>query len=335
MQILVAGGAGYIGSHVAWQLVQRGHEVIVYDDLSTGHRFLVDGLPCVVANIADPEKLAGALRGVSAVMHFADRSQATESVEDPKKYFENNLQGGLQLLHAVLQQGTPYFVYSSSCAVYGLPREVPIVEEAPRIPITPYGASKLAFEHFLEAYSKAYGLRFVSLRYFNAAGADEGGTIGELHQPETHLIPRALEVAAGLRKELEIYGTDYPTADGTGVRDYVHVCDLAEGHLRALEYLVGGGQPTAFNLGTGTGSSILTVLATVEEVTGHPIRKRFCPRRPGDPPVLVADAQRARDTLCWKPSRSLREMVASAWNWMGSIPQAAAPEQWKRENRPA
>ena len=316
MRVLVTGGAGYIGSHAARLLARQGHEVVIYDNLSTGHRFLADGFPCVIGNIADPKKLVPALNGVEAVMHFAAHAEVAESAQNPRKYFENNVVSGLALLNAVVEAHVPFFIFSSSCAVYGLPQELPIPENTPRLPINPYGASKLVFEHTLEAYGKAYGLRFVSLRYFNAAGADESGKIGELHRPESHLIPRALEAAAGAREELEIYGTDYPTSDGTCIRDYVHVNDLGEAHRLALEYLRSGGESTSLNLGSGTGHSILQVLSMVEEVTGCTPGRRFSPRRAGDPPVLVADPQRARQLLGWKPSRSLREMVATAWKWM-------------------
>ena len=316
MRVLVTGGAGYIGSHTVRRLARNGHEVVVYDNLSTGHAFLARGFECIVADLADREKLAAALQGIGAVMHFAAYSCVDESMTNPQKYFENNLRSGLALFNAILEAKTPYFILSSTCAVYGHPLQIPISENAPRIPINPYGASKLALEHALEAYSAAYGLRFVTLRYFNAAGADETGEIGELHQPETHLIPRALEAATGSQTQFDIYGSDYPTADGTCVRDYVHVNDLADAHVLALEYLVRDGKTAAFNLGSGRGYSILEVLSTVEKVTGNTLQKHFCPRRPGDPPVLVADPQRALQLLHWEPSRSLHDMVATSWNWM-------------------
>ena len=309
-------GAGYIGSHAARALARHGHSVLIYDNLSTGHRLLANGFDVVVGDIRDAKMVASALRDVDAVMHFAAHAYVGESVQNPRKYFENNVQSGLSFLNSVLESGIRNLIFSSTCAVYGLPAKIPIAEDTVRQPVNPYGASKLFFEHALEAYNKAYGLRYVSLRYFNAAGADKGGEIGELHDPEIHLIPSALQVAMGIRPELKIYGTDYPTPDGTCVRDYIHVSDLAEGHLLALEYLAAGGEPRALNLGAGTGHSIREVVSVVEEVTGSTLRKRYCPRRPGDPPVLVADPSRAQQLLQWKPSRSLQQIVSSAWKWM-------------------
>ena len=318
MRVLVTGGAGYIGSHAVRQLVKRGHDVLVFDNLSTGHRFSVGESELVVADIADVEILSRILPRVDAVMHFAAYSCIAESVRDPRKYFDNNVRSGLSLLDAVIERKVRYFILSSSCSVYGVPSHIPISERAPRVPINPYGASKLALEHAMEAYHEAYDLKFVSLRYFNAAGADESSEIGELHMPETHVIPCALEAAAGIRTQFDIYGTDYDTADGTCVRDYIHVNDLAQAHILALEYLAGGGQAEAFNLGTGRGHSIRDVVSTVEAVTGRPLPTHLGPRRPGDPPVLVADPQRAVEQLRWKPSRSLQDIVATAWNWMQS-----------------
>ena len=318
MRVLVTGGAGYIGSHAVRRLAKRGHEVLVLDNLSNGHRFSVEEFELVVADIADVDVLSRILPTVDAVMHFAAYAYVAESVRDPRKYFDNNVRSGLSLLNAVIEHKTRYFILSSTCAVYGVPSQIPISEKAPRAPINPYGASKLALEHALEAYHEAYGLQFASLRYFNAAGADESSNIGELHVPETHVIPCALEAAAGLRTRFEIYGTDYATADGTCVRDYIHVNDLADAHILALEYLAAGEKAGAFNLGTGRGHSILDVVSTVERVTGLPLSTHFGPRRPGDPPVLVADPQRAMEQLHWKPTRSLQDIVATAWNWMQS-----------------
>ena len=245
MKILLTGGAGYIGSHTARLLARRGHTVLICDNLSTGHRFLVEDFEFALGDLRDRSKLEQVLQGTDAVLHFAAHACVEESVRDPRKYFENNVLAGLSLLSAVVEARIPFFVFSSSCAVYGLPGKIPLSEKAPRLPINPYGASKLVFEHALEAYGQAYGLQFASLRYFNAAGADESSEIGELHQPETHLIPRALEVASGIRQEFEIYGSQYPTADGTCVRDFVHVNDLAEAHLLALDYLRDSGDSPA------------------------------------------------------------------------------------------
>jgi UDP-glucose-4-epimerase GalE len=315
VNVLITGGAGYIGSHTARRLTRRGHRVRIYDNLSTGHRSLAEGFELVVGDVGDPVALALALRGIDAVLHFAGHAYVGESVEHPRKYFENNLRSGMSLLNSVLDSGIRNFVFSSTCAVYGIPKQIPICEDDPREPVNPYGASKYALEMVLEAYSKAYGLSSVSLRYFNAAGADEGGEIGEMHEPETHLIPCALEAAAGLRDELTVFGDDYATPDGTCVRDYVHVNDLAEAHVLALEYLVNGGASTAVNLGTGEGKSIKELVTLIEAVTGKKLPTRVAPRRAGDPPVLVADASRAREVLKWRPSLTMTDILSSALKW--------------------
>ena len=316
MRVLVTGGAGYIGSHVARVLARRRHRVLILDNLSTGHRALVEGFPLLVGDLGDRAVVASALRGIDAVMHLAAHSDVGESVRNPRKYFENNVRSGLSFLNQVQDAGIRYFVFSSSCSVYGPPSKIPITEQTPREPVSPYGASKLFFERTLEAYGKADGLRFASLRYFNAAGADESGEIGELHDPETHLIPSALQVAAGIRPHLEIYGEDYPTPDGTCIRDYIHVTDLAEAHVVALDYLASGGGSIAVNLGTGTGHSVRQVVSIVEEVTGVVLPQRISPRRAGDPPILVADSSRAEKLLHWKASRSLLDGISSAWRWV-------------------
>jgi UDP-glucose-4-epimerase GalE len=315
MRVLVVGGAGYIGSHAVRALVRRGHDVRVYDNLSTGHRFLVKGLDLVVGDIGDEEKLTPALRGIDAVMNFAALASVGQSMQQPRTYFRNNVEGGLCLLNEVMEAGIRHFIQSSTCAVYGIPPNVPIREETPRQPFSPYGTSKLFFEHALEAYAEAYAIRFVSFRYFNAAGADESGEIGELHNPETHLIPSILQAAIGSTPEVEIYGTDYPTPDGTCIRDYIHVNDLAEAHALGLEYLADGGGSTALNLGTGTGNSVKEVVTTVERIIGRQVKKKIGPRRPGDPPVLVADACKAKQVLGWKASRDLENIISSAWAW--------------------
>ncbi len=316
MRVLVTGGAGYIGSHCARALARGRHQVVVYDDLSTGHEFLARGFELVKADIGDGSQLARALAGVDAVMHFAALSIVPESAANPRKYFDNNVRKGLMLLNAVLDAGVRKFIFSSTAAVYGIPQRTPITEDMPKDPVNPYGLSKLAFEHTLEAYDQGYGLRYSSLRYFNAAGADEAGDIGELHNPETHLIPNALAAAAGMRPELEIFGDDYPTADGTCIRDYIHVSDLAEAHVLALEYLNDGGRSAALNLGTGQGNSVREVVQAVEQVTGRELPKRIAPRRAGDPAILVADPSRAEKVLHWKARRSLRDMIASSWAFL-------------------
>ena len=322
MVVLVIGGAGYIGSHTVRELNRLGHTPLIYDNLSTGHESLAKGFELVKGNILDQAALLPVLRRADAIMHFAAHAYVGESVTNPRKYFRNNVEGGLSLLNAALDAGVKKIIFSSTCAVYGEPSRVPISEKTVRQPVNPYGVSKLFFEHALEAYGRAYDLRFAILRYFNAAGADESGEIGELHQPETHLIPLALQAAAGTGAELQIFGSDYPTPDGTCIRDYIHVNDLAGAHVKALDHLQAGKQSFAANLGTGRGHSVREVISAVEEVTGNPVPLRLCPRRPGDPPALVADPSLAETLLQWKTKRSLRESVSSAWNWMGRCRRA-------------
>jgi UDP-glucose-4-epimerase GalE len=324
--VLVVGGAGYVGSHTAHALRRHGHDVVIYDNLSTGHRFLAQGFELIVGDIADTAKLSPVLRRVDAVVHFAAHAYVGESVENPRKYFRNNVEAALTLLNACADCGVRRMVFSSSCAVYGIPVTIPIAEDAPREPVNPYGASKLFCEHALEAYDRTYGMKFVALRYFNAAGADEGGAIGELHQPETHLIPSTLLTARGERAALELFGTDYPTPDGTCVRDYIHVNDLAVAHGLALQHLAARNVSVGLNLGTGQGYSVKEVLNRVEEVTGRRVPVRVAARRPGDPPSLVADPRRAEKMLQWKAKRSLDDMVRTAWDWM---------QRWKQRERSA
>jgi UDP-glucose-4-epimerase GalE len=289
---------------------------MLYDNLSTGFRRLAQGFELVEGDIADEARLRPVLARVDAVMHFAAHAYVGESVENPRKYFQNNVIGALSLLNSALDAGIRRFVFSSTCAVYGIPGQIPITEQIPREPINPYGASKLFFENALEAYSRAYGLRSVKLRYFNAAGADESGEIGEIHEPETHLIPLALAASTENGPELQVYGSDYPTADGTCLRDYIHVNDLADAHVRALQYLEKGGDSLAINLGTGRGHSVLEVIQAAESTTGRPVRRTIGPRRPGDPPVLVADPAKAQRVLGWTAKRNLADIVSSAWTWM-------------------
>lgn len=334
MVVLVIGGAGYIGSHTARALRRHGHEVIIYDNLSTGHARLARGFELIVAEASDSAMLATVLRRVDAVMHFAACAYVGESVVSPRKYFENNVRAGLSLLHSVLNSPVRKFIFSSSCAVYGTPPCLPITERLPRLPVNPYGASKLAFEHALEAYDRAYRLRFVSFRYFNAAGADEDGTVGEMHSPETHLIPCAFEAITGDRPALEIYGDDYPTPDGTCIRDYIHVNDLAEAHALGLEYLEEG-ISAELNLGSGRGHSVREVLAAIDRVTGHTVPARITARRAGDPPELIADPSHAERLLNWKAQRSLEQMVATAWQWRQVGRKEIAPDQPQRVPVPA
>ncbi len=317
MIVLVVGGAGYIGSHAARALKRKGHSAIIYDNLSNGHAALADGFELIVGDIADSAKISEALTRVDAVMHFAAHAYVGESVENPRKYYQNNLGGSLALLNAVLESSIRKFIFSSTCAVYGVPVKVPITEENPRAPVNPYGATKLAFEYALEAYARAYGLKHVAFRYFNAAGADESLEIGEMHDPETHLIPAAFEAIYGKRPSLEIFGDDYPTPDGTGVRDYIHVNDLAEAHVLGLEFL-DRNDSVQVNLGTGQGHSVKEVISTIERISGRTVPAEIAPRRAGDPPSLVADPSRAEKLLNWKAKRSLDEIISTAWQWSES-----------------
>jgi UDP-arabinose 4-epimerase len=313
--VLVIGGAGYIGSHTARALKKAGHEVIVFDNLSTGYEFLASGFEFVKGDVLDAPALERVLSRVDAIMHFAAHAYVGESVSNPKKYFHNNVEGGLSILNAALATGVKKIIFSSTCAVYGEPAKVPIEESAPRQPVNPYGVSKLFFEQALEAYDRAYGFRYASLRYFNAAGADESGEIGELHDPETHLIPLALKAAAGAGPELHVFGSDYPTPDGTCIRDYIHVNDLAAAHVKALEHLAAGKNSIAVNVGTGRGYSVKEVISAVEKRTGKRVPHKVVPRRVGDPPELVANPAKAQSLLAWKATRGLDEIVATAWNW--------------------
>ena len=321
MKVVVVGGAGYIGSHTARVLARHGHELVVFDDLSTGFDVLAKGFPLVRGTISDREALAKVLRGAEAVMHFAAFASVGESVQNPRKYFANNIEGGLTLLDACLDAGVKKLVFSSTCAVYGVPAVVPITEQTRREPVNPYGVSKLFLERALEAYSEAYGLRFAALRYFNAAGADESGEIGEMHDPENHLIPLALR-AARSGSPLRVFGDDYPTPDGTCIRDYIHVNDLAEAHVLALHHLGESQKSLAVNLGTGQGHSVKQIIAEVERVTGRAVPHDIAPRRPGDPPSLVADPSLAERVLRWKARYSLHQIVATAWKWMQNQPLA-------------
>jgi UDP-glucose-4-epimerase GalE len=323
MRILVTGGAGYIGSHAVKLFLARGHDVWVYDNLSFGHRAAVPADRLVVADLNEPARLDHVLvtRRIEAVVHFAAFAYVGESVRDPGKYYQNNLVNTLNLLEALRRHGIGRIVFSSTCATYGVPERVPITEDEKQRPINPYGNTKLAVEHALADYAAAYGWGYAALRYFNAAGAAPDGTIGEDHDPETHLIPLVLQAALGQRPAIEVFGTDYPTPDGTCVRDYVHVDDLAEAHLLALEAL-GPGKQLCYNLGTGRGYSVREVVRTVEEVTGKRVPVKEGPRREGDPPVLVAAGDKVRRELGWGPRYAdLRPIIETAWNWHRTHPK--------------
>ncbi|MFZ5475182.1 MAG: UDP-glucose 4-epimerase GalE [Myxococcota bacterium] len=323
MRVVVTGGAGYIGSVVAEQLVAEGDDVVVYDNLSTGHAEAVPpGARFVRADLADADALRAALRGADAVVHMAAFSLVGVSVKDPGPYWHNNVTLGLALLDAMRAEGVARIVFSSTASVYGEPEKQPVEETDATRPTSPYGETKLAFERALHTYDVAYGLRHVSLRYFNAAGASARN--GEDHEPETHLIPRLLEQAAGVGPKVAIYGDDYPTRDGTGVRDYVHVLDLADAHVAALRWLSAGDRGSrVYNLGCGgDGYSVHEVVAVAREVTGHPIPVDLGPRRAGDPAVLVASSDRIRAELGWAPRhQDLRAIVGSAWAWTRAHPR--------------
>ncbi|MGH7037686.1 MAG: UDP-glucose 4-epimerase GalE [Stellaceae bacterium] len=315
--VLVTGGAGYVGSHACKALAGAGYLPVAYDNLSRGHREAVRWGPLIEGDTADRTRLLAAIKQhqIGAVLHFAAFAYVGESVADPALYYRNNLVGSLALIEAMRESGVTKIVFSSTCATYGVPDAVPIPESARQAPINPYGETKLAVERALHWYA-AHGLRSVSLRYFNAAGADPAGEIGERHDPETHLIPLVLEAALGRRAVVEVYGTDYPTPDGTAIRDYVHVADLAAAHVLALDHLTAGGESLMLNLGTGSGHSVRAVIAAAERISGRRVPYRAAPRRPGDPPVLVADARLATERLGWRPSASdLDTIIGTALAW--------------------
>jgi UDP-arabinose 4-epimerase len=314
--VLVTGGAGYIGAHACRALAAAGLLPVAYDNLCFGHREDVRWGPLVHGDLNDREALARALRAhrPDAVLHFAAYAFVGESVADPGRYYRNNVCGSLALLEAMRDHGVRDLVFSSTCAVYGVPRATPIAEDHPQDPISPYGRTKQHMERMMADFADAHGLRFVALRYFNAAGADPEGRIGERHDPETHLIPLVLDAALGRRPAITVFGADYPTPDGTCVRDYIHVDDLADAHLLALERLRAGGAERAFNLGNGSGHSVREVIAAVERVTGRKVPVAFGERRPGDPPALVGDASLAKATLGWRPRYAdLDVIVRHAW----------------------
>jgi UDP-glucose 4-epimerase len=319
--ILVTGGAGYIGAHAVKALEDRGFQVIILDNLVYGHRELVEAnlkAKLVVGDLNDRTFLEQLFTSnkIDAVMHFAAFAYVGESVTDPAKYYQNNVVGTLTLLDAMRQHGVTNFVFSSTCATYGNPQTIPIAEDHPQHPINPYGAGKLTVERVLQDYDPAYGLKSVIFRYFNAAGADPDGLFGEDHNPETHLIPLVLQTAAGKRASVSIFGTDYETPDGTCIRDYIHVTDLAQAHVLGLEYLLEHQVSQIFNLGNGSGFSVKEVIDTAKQVTGREISIEECPRRSGDPAILIGSSTKARQILGWKPEYAdLTTIVKHAWNW--------------------
>lgn len=318
--ILVTGGAGYIGSHAVLALKRAGYGVVVIDNLVYGHRELVEKLQVelIVGDINDRALLDKlfATHNISAVMHFSAYTYVGESVTDPDKYYRNNFVGTLTLLEAMLAASIKQFVFSSTCATYGVPNQVPIGEDHSQNPINPYGFTKLAVERILMDFDVAYGLKSVLFRYFNAAGADPTGLLGEDHEPETHLIPLVLMAALGKRESISIFGTDYPTPDGTCIRDYIHVTDLAAAHILGMEYLLQGGDTAVFNLGNGNGFSVKQVIETAEKVAGRDIKVVESDRRPGDPPILVGSSDKARKILGWKPQYpDIQDIISHAWQW--------------------
>ncbi|SRR5258708_5349147 len=328
MNVLVVGGAGYIGSHCVRQLIAAGHRPVVLDNLVYGHRgALTVGVKFYEGDLADQMLLAKifADEKIELVMHFAAYCYVGESVTEPLKYYLNNLVAPIYLLQAMIKAGVKKFVFSSTCATYGVPEKMPIVENMPQAPINPYGQTKLDVENALKAFAHAYGLSFAAFRYFNAAGAAADGTIGEDHDPETHLIPLAIDAATGRRPALKVFGTDYPTPDGTCLRDYVHIDDLSRAHIAAFEKLSKPGTMLFYNLGTGTPTSVLEVISAVEKITGKKVPYTVAPRRAGDPPALYADSTKAKTELGWKVQYpEIESIVATAWKWHSSHPEGYA-----------
>jgi UDP-glucose 4-epimerase len=318
INVLVTGGAGYIGSHCCKELHNKGYHPITFDNLVYGHRENVkwgDFYKGDVGNVKDLENFFKKYK-IDAVIHFAAYAYVDESISDPQKYYLNNLKNTINLLHHLLNNNIKYFIFSSTCATYGNPEKIPIDESHPQSPINPYGRSKLMIEEILEDYNSAYGLKFVSLRYFNAAGADPDGETGENHYPETHLIPLVLDVAAGKSEAIKVFGTDYDTKDGSCIRDYIHVSDLASAHVLALEMMLDGSSGGFFNLGTGHGHSVLKVIENVSKITGINIPFISVARRAGDPPVLVASNEKAINEIGWKPKYiHLNDIIQTAWKW--------------------
>lgn len=319
-KVLVVGGAGYIGSHTCLLLAERGYQPIVFDNLSNGHEEFVRWGPFEHGDIRDRQRLdeVFAKHQPDAVLHFAALIEVGESVKQPVAFYDNNVIGSLTLLSSAIDAGVKAFVFSSTCATYGLPESVPIDESHRQAPINPYGRTKWVVEQALKDYSTYKSLKSVMLRYFNAAGADFEGRIGEWHTPETHAIPLAIEAALGRREGFKVFGTDYDTRDGTCVRDYIHILDLADAHVRAVDYLLEGGDTVELNLGTGTGTTVKELLAAISEVSGRPFPVEYADRRDGDSTTLVANNEKAREVLGWEPKYSLTDIIRSAWQWHSS-----------------
>lgn len=316
--ILVTGGAGYIGSHAAKELLGKGFDVLIFDNLSTGKKELVRGGELIVGDLLDKNAVKNVFktRKIAAVLHFASLIEVGESFKDPRRYYAHNLISSLNLLEAMLEGGIKKFIFSSSAAVYGIPRQIPISEDHPCEPINPYGQTKLIVEKILKDYDRAYGLRFISLRYFNASGADPDGELGELHNPETHLIPNILQAVLGRKESLDIYGTDFPTPDGTAIRDYIHVTDLAVAHVLALQRLLDHAPSEFINFGTNKGYSVREIIAKVEQVTGKKVPCRDMPQRRGDVPLLLASKDKAERLLGWRLRYSdIETIIQTAWRW--------------------
>jgi UDP-glucose 4-epimerase len=325
--VLVAGGAGYVGSHVCMALSQSGFRPVVYDNLSNGHAAFVQWGELEHGDINDGERLDQVIAHYrpAAVLHFAALIEVDQSVKEPGRFYENNVAGAITQIEAARRGGIEAMVFSSTCATYGAPVNLPMDETHPQVPLNPYGRSKLMVEQALADYSTYAAFRSVSLRYFNAAGADEQGRIGERHHPETHAVPLALQTALGVRQGFRLFGDDYETRDGTAVRDYVHVMDLADAHVRALRYLLEGGATTAINLGTGTGTTVKELVETIQRITNRPFPVDVVERRSGDAPCLVADNSRAREVLGWTPKRNLDDIVRTAWRWHAAEATRIAP----------
>ena len=328
MKILITGGAGYVGSACLRYVAEQGHEVMAYDNLVMGHRDAVDGHPLVVGDIADTELLTKTLTdfGADAVMHFAAATYVGESVENPEYHYRNNIAGTLSLLNAMRAAGVSRMLFSSTCATYGMTQSETMSEATPQDPFSPYARTKLAVEWMIRDFAHAYGMGFTLLRYFNASGGDADGRHGEDHRPENHLIPLVLEVPLGQRDKIMVFGDDYPTPDGTCIRDYVHTRDLASAHLLAIE-ATGPGTAEVFNIGTGNGQSVMEIIRACEKVTGQPIPFEVAPRRPGDPPRLVAEPTKLKTQLGWTPQYSdIEQTIATAWAWHQAHPEGYGPD---------